>query len=403
MLEKTFRWFGPNDPITLDMLVQMGVEGVVTALHHLPIGVVWTKEEIMKLKNFIEAKGLRWSVVESLPVSEDIKTKGKNYAQHIENYKISLRNLGECGIDTVCYNFMPVLDWTRTELRYKHKGGGEGLYFDFPTFVAFDVFILNREGAAKDYPADIVAQAEEIYKKMTQEDQDKLVYIIIVLTQGFVNGVIDGSVKDPKKVFLDYISHYKEIGKDQLRQNLKDFIDAMVPVCEEADVNLCIHPDDPPYPVLGMPRILGCADDIRWLRNANPSLRNGLTYCTGSLSGRRESDLPAIAEEFADAIHFVHLRNTQHLTDRSFYESGHLYGSLDMPMIVEVLLREQKRRIAEGRKDIRMPFRPDHGIRLLTDLDEDKYNVGYPLVGRMRGLAEIDGLQHGIWHLLKNE
>lgn len=401
MLEKTFRWFGPNDPITLDMLVQMGVEGVVTALHHLPIGVVWAKDEIMKLKNFIEAKGLRWSVVESLPVSEDIKTKGKNCAQHIENYKISLQNLGECGIDTVCYNFMPVLDWTRTDLRYKHKGGGEGLYFDFPTFVAFDVFILKREGAASDYPAGIVKQAEEIFSHMTQDDQDKLVYIIIVLTQGFVNGVIDGTVKDPKKVFLDYISHYKEIGKDQLRQNLKDFIDEMVPVCDEADVNLCIHPDDPPYPVLGMPRIMGCADDIRWLRNANPSLRNGLTYCTGSLSGRRESNLPAIAEEFADAIHFVHLRNTQHLTDRSFYESGHLYGSLDMPKIVEVLLREQKRRMAEGRKDIRMPFRPDHGIRLLTDLDEDKYNVGYPLIGRMRGLAEIDGLQHGIWHMLK--
>lgn len=400
MLEKTFRWFGPNDPIKLDMLVQMGVEGVVTALHHLPIGVVWSKDEIMKMKNFIEAKGLRWSVVESLPVSEDIKTKGKNYQQHIDNYKQSLRNLGECGIDTVCYNFMPVLDWTRTELNYTHPGGGKGLYFHFPTFVAFDVFILKRPDAAGDYPADVVKEAEEIYKKMSQKEMDDLVYVIIVLTQGFVNGVIDGSVKDPKKVFLDYISTYKNIGSDQLRQNLKDFIDEMVPVCEEADVNLCIHPDDPPYPVLGMPRILGCADDIRWLRKANPSLRNGLTYCTGSLSGRRENDLPAIAAEFADAIHFVHLRNTQHLSDRSFYESGHLYGSLDMPKIVEVLLREQQRRKEAGRKDIRMPFRPDHGIRMLTDLDKDIYNVGYPLVGRMRGLAEIDGLQHGIGHVL---
>ena len=401
MLEKTWRWFGPNDRISLDYLVQMGVEGVVTALHHLPIGVVWTKDEINKLKNQIEAKGLRWSVVESLPVSEDIKTKGKNYKQHIENYKQSLKNLGECGVDTVCYNFMPVLDWTRTELNYTHKGGGKGLYFHFPTFAAFDVFILKRENAAQDYSPEILKEAEEIYKKMSQKDMDDLVYVIIVLTQGFVNGVIDGTVKDPKKVFLDYISTYKNIGRDELRQNLKDFIDEMVPVCEEYNVNLCIHPDDPPYPVLGMPRILGCADDIRWLRNANKSLRNGLTFCTGSLSGRRENDLPAIAAEFADSIHFVHLRNTQHLSDRSFYESGHLYGSLDMPKIVETLLREQKRRIAEGRKDIRMPFRPDHGIRLLTDLDNDIYNVGYPLIGRMRGLSEIDGLQHGIWHLLK--
>ena len=201
MLEKTWRWFGPNDKISLDYLVQMGVEGVVTALHHLPIGVVWTKDEINKLKNQIEAKGLRWSVVESLPVSEDIKTKGKNYKQHIENYKISLKNLGECGVDTVCYNFMPVLDWTRTELNYTHKGGGKGLYFHFPTFVAFDVFILKRENAANDYPAEIVKEAEEIYKKMSQKEMDDLVYVIIVLTQGFVNGVIDGTVKDPKKSF----------------------------------------------------------------------------------------------------------------------------------------------------------------------------------------------------------
>ncbi len=400
MLEKTWRWFGPNDKISLDYLVQMGVEGVVTALHHLPIGVVWEKDEIMKLKNMIESKGLRWSVVESLPVSEDIKTKGKNYTLHIENYKKSLKNLGECGIDTVCYNFMPVLDWTRTELNFTHKGGGKGLYFHYPTFAAFDIFILNRENADQDYPQDIVKEAEEIYKKMTQKEIDDLVYVIIVLTQGFVNGVIDGSVKDPKKVFMEYISTYKNIGRDDLRHNLKDFIDEMVPVCEEYNVNLCIHPDDPPYPVLGMPRILGCADDIRWLRQANPSLRNGLTFCTGSLSGRRENDLPAIAKEFADSIHFVHLRNTQHLSDRSFYESGHLYGSLDMPKIVEILLREQHRRIAEGRKDVRMPFRPDHGIRLLTDLDNDIYNVGYPLIGRMRGLCEIDGLQHGIGHAL---
>ncbi len=395
-LEKTWRWFGPQDKITLDMLVQMGVEGVVTALHHLPIGVVWTKEEILKLKNQIEAKGLRWSVVESLPVSEDIKTKGKNYAQHIENYKISLKNLGECGVDTVCYNFMPVLDWTRTDLRFKHKGGGEGLYFDYPTFAAFDVFILKRKDADKDFPPEILRQAEEIFKKMPVEEQEKLVYNIIVVTQGFVNGVIDGTVKDPKKLFLEYISHYDNISEAQYRQNLKDFLDAVIPTCEEANVNLCIHPDDPPYPVLGMPRICGCADDLRKLRASNQSVRNGITFCTGSLSGRTDNNLVEIAREFSPWVHFIHLRNTQHLTERSFYESGHLYGSLNMPGIVSEFLKEQRRRQQEGRKDLRMPFRPDHGIRMLTDMDNDIYNAGYPLIGRLRGLAEIDGLQTGI-------
>ncbi|MCQ2375444.1 MAG: mannonate dehydratase [Salinivirgaceae bacterium] len=400
-LEKTWRWFGPNDKITLDMLVQMGVEGVVTALHHLPIGVVWTKEEIMKLKNEIESHGLRWSVVESLPVSEDIKICGPNREQHIANYKESLKNLGECGIDTVCYNFMPVLDWCRTSLTYKHNGGGEGLYFDYYTFVAFDVFMLERPNAKADYDAETLQKAEAIFKSLSKEDVDKLVYNIIVVTQGFVNGVIDGSVKDPKGLFLEYISKYKNITKEQYRANMKAFIDDVVPTCEQYNVNLCVHPDDPPFPVLGMPRIVGCADDLRWLRQANPSLRNGITYCTGSLSGRPDNDLVAIAEEFADAIHFVHLRNTQFIGFKSFYESGHLKGSLDMPGIVNALLKEQHRRIAEGRKDIRMPFRPDHGIRILTDLDNDIYNAGYPLCGRMRGLSEISGLMAGIEYNMK--
>lgn len=395
-MEKTWRWFGPNDHITLDNLVQMGMEGVVTALHHLPIGVIWSKEEILKFKNMIEAKGLRWSVVESLPVSEDIKLCTPLRDLHINNYRESLKNLGECGIDTVCYNFMPVLDWCRTSLKYTHKGGGEGLYFDYITFVAFDVFMLQRPSAADDYSTDILEQAEKLFKSLTRQEVDNLVYNIIVVTQGFVNGVIDGSVKDPKKLFLEYIARYKNITKEQYRQNMKAFIDDVVPTCEEYNVNLCVHPDDPPYPVLGMPRIICCADDLRWLRKANTSLRNGITFCTGSLSGRPDNDLPAIAREFAEAIHFVHLRNTQFTGPKSFYESGHLYGSLNMPAIVETLLIEQLRRVKEGRSDIRMPFRPDHGIRILNDLDHDIYNAGYPLNGRLRGLAEIDGLQTGI-------
>ncbi|MBO4560496.1 MAG: mannonate dehydratase [Bacteroidaceae bacterium] len=402
-LEKAWRWFGHNDAVTLDHLVQMGIEGVVTALHHIPTGQVWPKDEILALKSQIESKGMRWSVVESVPVSEAIKTAGADRDKHIENYRQTLRNLGECGIDTVCYNFMPVLDWCRTILDYPQPGGGIGLCFDYPTFVAFDVFILKRPGAADDYTPEDLAQAEKVFARMTPDEARTLSYNIIVVTQGFINGVIDGSVTDPEKLFLEYIARYKDIGRDTYRENLKYFIDRLVPVCEEYNVNLCIHPDDPPYPILGMPRIMGCADDMEWLEKANHSLRNGITFCTGSLSGRHDNDLPDMAARFGERIHFAHLRNTRYTGYKSFYESGHLYGNLDMPAIVEALMREQRRRVAEGRKDVRIPVRPDHGIRILNDLDADRYNIGYPLNGRMRGIAELDGLMVGIDRMLSRD
>jgi mannonate dehydratase len=323
--------------------------------------------------------------------------------RHIENYRRTIRNLGECGIDTVCYNFMPVLDWCRTILDYPHVGGGIGLCFDYPTFVAFDVFILKRPGAAADYSAEDLEQAGKAFAAMTPDEARTLSYNIIVVTQGFINGVIDGSVSDPEKLFLEYISCYKEIDRERYRSHLKYFIDSLIPVCEEYDVNLCIHPDDPPYPILGMPRIMGCADDMEWLENANPSLKNGITFCTGSLSGRHDNDLPYMAARFGERIHFAHLRNTRYTGYKSFYESGHLYGSLDMPAIVEALMREQRRRVAAGRKDIRIPVRPDHGIRILNDLDCDCYNIGYPLNGRLRGIAELDGLMVGIDRMLSRE
>ena len=236
---------------------------------------------------------------------------------------------------------------------------------------------------------------------MTAEEAETLCHNIIVVTQGFINGAVDSSASDYRKVFLEYISRYKDIDKAQYRTNLKYFIDSIIPVCEEYNVNMAIHPDDPPYPILGMPRIMGCADDMEWLAAANPSLRNGITFCTGSLSGRQDNDMVAMAQRFADRIHFLHLRNTRYIgNSRSFYESGHLYGDLDMPAIVEVFMREQRRRIAEGRKDFRLPVRPDHGIRILNDLDADKYNIGYPLNGRMRGIAELDGLMVGIGRFL---
>ena len=394
-LEKTWRWFGEKDPISLDMLVQMGVEGVITALHHIPNGEIWSVEEIMKVKTQIESRGMRWSVVESLPVSEGIKICNDDRARLIENYQQSVRNLGACGIDTICYNFMPVLDWARTDLHYKLANGGESMYFDFPTFVAFDAYILKRPGAEKDYPAEIVEKAKEVFASMSNEEAEELAYNIIVVTQGFIDGVIDGSVPDPKKLFLEFIDRYKEYDKNKMRENLKAFLDDVIPVAEEAGVKLAIHPDDPPFPVLGLPRIIGQLDDYEWLFKANTSTNNGITFCAGSLSARKENNLVEIIEQCGDRIHFVHLRNTQLLPDGSFFESGHLAGSQNMVQIMTALLKEQKKRIAEGRKDTRLPVRPDHGIKILDDY-QNKYNPGYPLIGRLKGLAELDGLMAGI-------
>ncbi len=394
-LEKTWRWFGEKDNITLDMLAQMGVEGVITALHHIPNGEVWPIDEILKVKNAIESHGMRWSVVESLPVSEGIKICSEDRPRLIENYQQSVKNLGACGIDTICYNFMPVLDWARTDLHYKLQNGGESMYFDFPTFVAFDAYILKRPNAEKDYPTDIVEKAKEVFAKMTEEEAEKLAYNIIVVTQGFIDGVVDGSVPDPKALFLEFIERYKNYDKSKMRENLKRFLDDIIPIAEGAGVKLAIHPDDPPFPVLGLPRIIGQMDDYEWLFKANSSPNNGITFCAGSLSARKENNLLEIINKCADKIHFVHLRNTHLLPDGSFYESGHLSGSQKMVNLMTALLKEQKRRIQSGRKDTQMPVRPDHGIKMLGDYDH-AYNPGYPLIGRLKGLAELDGLMNGI-------
>jgi mannonate dehydratase len=336
--------------------------------------------------------------VESLPVTEGIKICSPDRERLIENYRISLRNLGICGIDTVCYNFMPVLDWARTDLHYTNRDGGESMLFDYPTFAAFDIHILKREGATESYPADIRRKAEQIATTLTAQQQEELAHNIIVVTQAFIHGVV-GEGGDYKKQFLNYLTTYAETGKEQLRKNLLRFLDDVIPVAEEAGVNLCIHPDDPPFPLLGLPRIAGTVEDIRWILEQNPSVANGVTFCTGSLSARPDNDLVEMAREFASRIHFIHLRNTAFLPDNSFYESGHLGGSVDMFGIVKVLLEEQIRRRTSGRKDVRMPFRPDHGIKILDDYTRTA-NPGYPLVGRLKGLAEIDGLQTGIERFL---
>lgn len=393
-LEKTWRWFGDKDSVTLEELKQFGIEGIVTSLHHIPNGEIWEKDEILKVKSKIERLGMRWSVVESLPVSEGIKTCSQDRERLINNYKTSLRNLGECGIDTVCYNFMPVLDWARTDLHYTLSGGAESMLFDYPTFAAFDIFVLQRPDAEKDYPADIVEKAEEINRTMSDEEKEKLAHNIIVVTQGFINGTV-GNVEDYKRLFLGFLHKYAEIGREELRSNLSKFLYDVMPVAEQAGVNLCIHPDDPPFPLLGLPRIASTIEDFEWIMNEYDSVSNGITFCTGSLSAGRDNDVVDFVKRLAPRIHFVHLRNTQLLENKSFYESGHLQGSVDMYSVLKALLEEQQRRIKEGRKDTRMPFRPDHGLRMLDDYNRTA-NPGYPLIGRLKGFAEICGLEIGI-------
>jgi mannonate dehydratase len=394
-LEKTWRWFGAKDKLALSDLKQMGIEGVVTALHHIPNGEIWPIEEILKVKNAIEEHGMRWSVVESLPVSEGIKTQSDDMPRLINNYKESLRNLGKCGIDTVCYNFMPVLDWVRTDLHYTLPSGGEVMYFDFPTFVAFDAYILNRPGAENDYPADIVELAKKKRETMTDEQAELLAHNIIVVTQGFIDGVVDGSTPDYKKVFLKFIDTYKHIDKDKLRQHLSDFLKEVVPIAEAEGINLCIHPDDPPFPVLGLPRIVSTKEDFEWIVNQHDSISNGLTFCTGSLSVRSSDKLVDIVKSVGHRIHFLHLRNNILLDNGCFHEYGHIHGCVDMYSVMKALLEEQHRRIKEGRKDTRMPVRPDHGIKMLDDYNREA-NPGYPLIGRLKGLAELAGLEMGI-------
>lgn len=394
-LEKSWRWFGFSDPIRLADLKQMGIEGVVTALHHIPNAEVWPVEEIMKVKSAIEAHGMRWTVVESLPVSEGIKTRNHDCERLIANYKQSLSNLGKCGIDSVCYNFMPVLDWVRTNLHYQLPEGGEVMYFDYATFAAFDAFILKRPGAAKDYPTDVLSEAERITVSMTPEEQEALARNIIDDSQGFIDGVVDGSAPDYKKAFLKFLETYSAIDRDKLREHLSLFLKEVVPVAEIAGVNLCIHPDDPPFPVLGLPRIVSSQEDLEWICHQVDSTTNGITFCTGSLSVNRQNNLEQIVEKLGPRIHFAHLRNNLFVGNRIFHEYGHIEGDVDMYPIVKALLKEQIRRKESGRKDFLIPFRPDHGVKMLDDYNRSA-NPGYPLIGRLKGLAELSGMQMAI-------
>lgn len=387
-MEKTWRWFGKNDKITLPMLRQIGVEGIVTALHDIKNGEIWTVEAIMDLKNYIESHGLRWSVVESLPVCEAIKYGGADRDRLIENYKISLANLGKCGIHTICYNFMPVLDWARTELDHPWEDGSTSLYFNKVKFVYFDCYILKRKGAETDYSDEELAAAAEMDKHMTEADKAALVDTIIVKTQGFVNGNISEKDNNPVELFRNLLSLYDGITPDKLRENMKYFLEHIMPVCEEWNMNMCVHPDDPPMQLLGLPRIVTCDEDIEWFLSAVDNPHNGLTFCCGSLSAGAQNDIPALARKYAKRTHFVHLRSTDVLPNGDFIEADHLHGRANLIEVCRIF-EEQNPNV---------PMRVDHGRTMLGDEDKG-YNAGYSFHGRMMGLAQMDGVMATVKYL----
>lgn len=363
------------------MLRQIGVEGIVTALHEIPNGEVWPLEAILNQKTYIETYGLRWSVVESLPVSEAIKYGGAERDNLIENYKKSLINLGKAGVKTVCYNFMPVIDWIRTDLEHLWEDGTSSLYFDKIRFAYFDCLILQRAEAAKDYTVNELKQMYELDKVITDAEKEELVDTIIIKTQGFVNGNIKNGDKNPVDTFHHLLAPYKGIDRDALRENLRYFLQAIMPVCDEYGINMCIHPDDPPFPVLGLPRIVTCEEDIAWILHAVNNPHNGLTFCAGSLSAGLHNNVPALARMFAHRTHFVHLRSTNAFPNGNFIEASHLGGRAHIIELIRIFERERPG----------VPMRVDHGRMMLGDTDKG-YNPGYSFHGRMMALAQIEGM-----------
>ena len=385
MMEKTWRWFGKKDKITLSMLLQICVEGIVTALHDIPNGEIWTEEAIRDLQTYIESYGMRWSVVESLPVCEAIKYAGPERDRLIENYKVSLANLGKCGVKTVCYNFMPVIDWVRTDLQHPWPDGTSSLYFDRLRFAYFDVKILARSGAAADYSAEELRKVEELDKVMTQEEKDELIDSIIVKTQGFVNGNIREGDKNPVAIFKRLLALYEGIDRQALRENMRYFLSAIMPVCEEYGVNMCVHPDDPPFQILGLPRIVTNEEDIAWFLQAVDNPHNGLTFCAGSLSAGTHNDTRELARKFAKRTHFVHLRSTDAMPGGDFIESTHLTGRGHLLELIRIFEKENPG----------LPMRVDHARMMLGD-EEMGYNAGYSFHGRMLALGQVEGLMAAV-------